>query len=113
MEELLTNIKTFWKSAEMIYNSGDYTSATTLYFKCLFVLLDLVILKNKRMTPKDHTDRFRILQKDFPMLYSALDRIFPVYRDTYSLQVEKDKCDEVKRRVLSISQEQGIQLSNN
>ena len=112
MEELLNNIKTFWKSAELVYNSGDYTSASTLYFKCLFVLLDLIILKNKHITPKDHTDRFKILQKDFPILYSALDRIFPIYHDTYSLQVEKNKCDEVKKHVLSISKEQGIQFSN-
>lgn len=112
MEELLTNIRTFWKSAEMVYKSGDYTSATTLYFKCLFVLIDFVILQNKRITPKDHTDRFRILQKDFPVFYSVLDKIFPIYRDTYSLQVEKYKCDEVKNHVLRISQEQGIQLSN-
>lgn len=113
MEELLTNIRTFWKSAEMVYKSGDYTSATTLYFKCLFVLLDLVILKNKKITPKDHTDRFRILQRDFPTLYSVLDRIFPIYRGTYSLQVEKDKCEEVRGRVISVSQEQGIQITNN
>lgn len=112
MEELLTNTRTFWKSAEMVYKAGDYTSATTLYFKCLFVLLDFVILKNKRFTPKDHTDRFSILQENFPELYSVLDRIFPIYRDTYSLQVEKYKCDEVKKYVLRISQEQGIQLSN-
>lgn len=97
----------------MVYKSGDYTSATTLYFKCLFVLLDLIILKNKRMTPKDHADRFRILQRDFPALYSALDKLFPVYRDTYSLLVEKYKCDEVKNHVLRISQEQGIQLNHN
>jgi uncharacterized protein (UPF0332 family) len=112
MEELLLNIKTFWKSAELINNSGDYTSATTLYFKCLFVLLDLIILKNKKITPKDHTDRFRILQRDFPVLYSTLDRIFPIYRDTYSLQVENDKCTEVKNRVLQISKEQGILLND-
>ncbi len=113
MDELLTSIRTFWKSAEMVYKSGDYTSAATLYFKCLFVLLDLIILKNKRITPKDHTDRFRILQRDFFVLYSALDRIFPIYRDTYSLQVEKDKCNEVRSYVLRISQEQGIQFSSN
>lgn len=112
MDELLTNIRTFWKSAEMVYQSGDSTSATTLYFKCLFVLLDLVILRTKKMTPKDHTDRFRILKRDFPELYDMLDRIFPIYRDTYSLQIDKDKCDEVRKRVIGIAQEQGIQLSD-
>lgn len=111
-EELLANIRMFWKSAGLVYNAKDYTSATTLYFKCLFVLLDLIILRKKKITPKDHTDRFRVLQADFPELYVSLDKIFPVYRDTYSMQIDKDKCDEVKKRVLRISQEQGIQLDN-
>ena len=112
MNELLENIRSFWKSAELVYKTKDYTSATILYFKCLFALLDLTILKEKKRTPKDHTERFRILQQDFPELYVRLDKIFTIYRDSYSLKIENERCEEVKKHVIKISQEQGVQLNN-
>lgn len=112
MDELLENARSFWRSAEIIYSTKDYTSAIVLYFKCLFALLDWVILKNKKKAPKDHTERFRILQLDFPELYTSLDRIFGIYRDAYSVRIEKDKCDEVKKYAAGIAQKQGVQLNN-
>jgi len=112
MEELLENIRSFWRSAELVYSTKDFTSASILYFKCLFVLLDLVILKSKRMTPKDHTERFRILEVSFPSLYSSLDRIFSIYRDTYSLVIGKDKCDEVRKNVVEIARQQEVSLGS-
>ena len=42
-EELLKNIKQVFSSAESIYSINNYTSATILYFKTWFVILDLVI----------------------------------------------------------------------
>ena len=110
MDELLDNIRLFWKSAELVYRARDYTSATILFFKCLFVIIDLIILRKKKKTPKDHTERFKILQQEFVELYIVLDKIFFIYRDTYSMKVEMDKCNEVRKYVLKISQEQGIKL---
>lgn len=112
MEKLLNNVKSFWRSAEAVYNLKDYTSATILYFKCLFALLDLVIFKKLKRTPKDHTERFRILQSSFPDFYLLLDKIFVIYRDTYSIGIEKEKCDRVKQNVVKIAEEQGIQLNS-
>lgn|SRR3989338_960590 len=111
MDELLENTKTFWKSAELVYNSRDYTSATILYFKCLFALIDLTILRSTKRTPKDHTERFKILKENFPEIYTVLDKTFTIYRDTYSMQINKNKCEEVKKYVARIAKEQGIYLS--
>ena len=113
MDDLIKNVKEFWNSAELVYSAKDYTSATILYFKCLFVALDVVILKGLKMTPKDHSERFRILKESFPELYTVLDKIYPIYRDTYSIRIEKEKCDEVKEHVRKIAEEQKIQLSDN
>jgi len=110
MNELQTNIERFWKSAEIIYKEEDYTSATMLYFKCLFVILDKIIFLKERKTPKDHTERFEILKKSFPKYYEILDKIYVIYRDTYSISIEKEKCEEVKKYVRNIAQEQRIQL---
>jgi len=112
METLLINVRRFWRSAEMVYKEKDYTSATILYFKCLFVLLDAIIFRNKKKTPKDHTERFQILKESLPKYYTILDKIYPVYRDTYALQIEQEKCDEVRKHVRAIAKEQGISLEN-
>lgn len=112
MNNLLDNIKCFWASAEAVYKLKDYTSATILYFKCLFALLDILLLKSLKKTPKDHTERFRMLQEFFPELYLTLDRLFMIYRDTYSLIIEKSKCDEVRKNVIRIAEEQGIEFTD-
>lgn len=109
-QELLKNIKTFYNSAELVYKTKDYTSATILYFKCLFAVLDYLLLKKIKKTPKDHTERFRLLQDAFPELYVILDKYFWVYRDTYSLSIGKEKCDEVRKNVTTIIAEQKITL---
>ncbi len=112
MVDLLGNIKRLHKSAELVYNSEDYTSATVLYFKCLFVVLDYVILKKIGKIPKDHGERFRELEQYFPELYEVLDKYFPIYRDTYSLIIEKNKCDEIRENVKRIIKKQKIPLNN-
>jgi len=107
-EELLANLKGFWKSAELVYNSGEYTSATMLYFKCWFVVLDLIIYTKKRVVPKDYSDRFRLLKEYFPSHYTSLDRQYLLYRQTYQLSVSKAKCDAVRNIVWVLLNEQKI-----
>ena len=91
MEEdiLLENSKRFLRSAELVYNSKDFTSATILYFKALFSVLDLMILRGTGKMPKDHSERFRILESKYPKLYEELDRLYPLYRDSYSMTISK------------------------
>ena len=102
----------FLKSANIIYFQKDYTSSAILYFKCLFVLLDYIILKDLGKTPKDHTERFRILQKNYSDLYTVLDKLFSVYRNTYSLTISKIDCDKVKEDVQKIIKKYKIQVSS-
>jgi len=94
--ELTKNIKLILKSADLVYSNKDYTSATILYFKTLFLVLDLIILKSSGKTPKDHTERFRFLQKDHHNLYESLDKYFKIYRDTYSISIDRGTCEVIK-----------------
>jgi len=50
-------------------------------------------------SPKDHKERFRLLEKNFPESYTELDKEFSTYRDTYSKILEKDVCARIKRKV--------------
>ncbi len=108
MNELLKNARKFLNSAYLIYKNADYTSSTILYFKALFVILDYIILAKEGRSPKDHTERFRMLETGFPQLYTLLDKYYPIYRDTYSLSIRKEICDEVKKNVEGIIKEYKI-----
>src|SRR3989338_7966226 len=92
-EEILGNVKVFLGSADKLYKDKDYTSSSVLYCKCLFAVLDYILLNSGLGTPKDHNERFRILQSRFPSLYIILDKIFPIYQKTYSTSVDKETCD--------------------
>lgn len=107
-QNLINNIKTFLKSAEAVYELKDYTSATILYFKAAFAVLDYIILCAKGKTPKDHTERFRNLEQNFPELYPFLDKAFPIYKRTYSYAIDKETCDWVRDNVEKIIKEQKV-----
>lgn len=100
--ELINNIKQVLRSAELVYNDGDFTSATILYFKALFTILDFILLKNIGRTPKDHTERFRMLETNYSDLYEFTDKYFGVYRSTYSSSVDKKTCNDVRENVSKI-----------
>ena len=104
---LKDNIAKFINSAKIIYVTGDFTSATIIYFKALFAILDLKILENSGKIPKDHTERFRILEQIFPEFYVILDKHYPLYRGTYTSTVSKEECDEVKKDVERLVEKQG------
>ena len=109
-EELITNIKKILSSAELVYSNKDFTSATILYFKAVFSAIDFILLKLEGKTPKDHTERFRVLEKSYPDLYEFLDKYFKVYRDTYSISIDKETCDKIKENVKKIIEKYKIQI---
>ena len=92
-------ILVFKRSADSLYASKDYTSATILYFKTWFAVQDFILLEKTGRSPKDHAERFRLLQKEFPKTYSELDKEFSTYRDTYSKIIDKSTSDRIKRIV--------------
>jgi len=107
-DELISNIKQIMNSAKLVYTSKDYTSATILYFKAAFAVLDYIILDKQGKTPKDHTERFMILEKDFPDLYEFLDKYFKIYRNTYSTSIDKETCDKLIKNVKKLIEEYKI-----
>ncbi len=106
--EFKAHISQFLSSAELVFSTGDYTSATILYFKTVFVALDLLIFQKLQKTPKDHAERFRILEHSFSQHYALLDSHYSIYRSTYSVSVDKATCEEVRAYVLSVTKEVGL-----
>lgn len=93
-DELLLNIKNFCSSAKLIHNQKDYTSAFILYFKAMLAISDYVLLVNGKGIPKDHSNRFRLLERSFPEVYTIIDRFFPDYQCSYTTAIKKELCEE-------------------
>ena len=111
-EKLIENIKTILNSAELVYKTKDYTSSTILYFKTIFSILDLILLQSSGITPKDHTERFRMLENSHKELYEFIDKYFKIYRDTYSISIDKETCEDIRKNVKRIIKEYNIQIWN-
>lgn len=101
-DAILQNIRKFRASAQLVFEHDDATSATILTFKLLFAVVDYILLIQRGITPKDHGERFRLVQKWLPDLYEILDKDFPVYQDSYSRTIEKEVCKQIQKHVQAI-----------
>ena len=89
-------VMTFKRSADQVFDLKDYTSATILYFKTWFAIHDVILLKKIGYAPKDHTERFRLLQEQFPKQYDLLDAEFATYRSTYTRITSVQNCLRIR-----------------
>lgn len=96
---LKQRLPTALHSAELIFANKDYTSAAILYFKAWFLVLDIILLPKEGRSPKDHAERFRMLERSFPVLYKELDAYYSTYRETYTTDIDEAACCEVRNYV--------------
>jgi len=76
--------------------------SVTAYFKAITQICDLIILRKKGYAPKNHSERFRLLEKEFAVIYISVDRIFKIYQDTYSIPLRKESCRIIKDEIKNI-----------
>jgi len=76
--------------------------ATTAYFKAMTQVCDLLLLGKIGKTSENHTERFRLLESNFPKVYFKVSSAFKVYRDTYSKPINKSMCEKIKNDVKEI-----------
>jgi len=81
---------------------GRYKLAATAYFKAITQICDLIISRKRGYAPSSHTERFRILENEFPQIYLSVDSIFKTYQDTYSIPITKDSCAAIKNEIRNI-----------
>lgn len=76
------------------------SEAATNYFKALFAADDAALLEKANAHPKDHSERFDLLKVNVPKLYAITDRLFSIYRRTYTQDLEMGEVRLVKTRVM-------------
>ena len=81
-----------------------YKNATILFSKALFALCDVLIdLKLKRL-PKNHGERFRILEEYFPKVYFIVDNLFSDYTDAYYKSIAEEVPKKIKNEIKKIAE---------
>jgi len=101
-QALKEGFKEFFEGGLDEENKERYKLAVTAYFKAITQLSDLIILRKRGFSPSNHTERFRLLEKEVPLIYKSVDGIFKTYQDTYSMPISKESCRLVKNEIQNI-----------
>jgi hypothetical protein len=87
---------------------GRYKNATILFSKALFALCDFLIYSSLNKLPKNHSERFRILEGHFNDIYIIVDDIFSHYTDAYSKPILKETCIKIKNGISKINKTKAL-----
>lgn len=103
MDELAQTFLEEYQGALEELEKERYKNAVILSSKALFALCDILIQQKLNKLPKNHTERFRILQDYFPDTYTIVDKIFTHYTDAYSKPILKETCEEITHGIKTIT----------
>jgi hypothetical protein len=104
LEELESTFLEEYDSATLLERSAKHKSATILLSKAVFALVDYILFRKYKVLPKNHAERFRILERREPELYSLLDTLWNGYTNTYHKPVAEESITLMKDAIEKISQ---------
>lgn len=96
MEHLKDNAKEFFDSGEDNLIKKRFNAASSDFFKSVVVSCDYLIYCEIKRLPKNHADRFSILQIHFPEIYKIVSSLFKPYTDSYNLKSTKEDAEKFK-----------------
>lgn len=108
MEDLESTFIEEYEGAVEQFEKGRYKNATILFSKSLFALCDLMLYSRLSKLPKNHSERFRMLERFFPDVYVIVDSIFGNYTDAYSKPILKETCEEIINGIRKIAKADGV-----
>lgn len=112
-EDLKNKAKNYFILGIIAENLKMSSESATNFFKALFAVDDLALLEKINDKPKDHTERFNMLRENIPELYTITDRLFSIYRRTYTQDLEKEETNLVKKRVMEAFKNAKISVPTN
>jgi len=98
-EILKKNYQEYLEIANYSFDKKKFNSAVTLYYKALVELCDIELLNKLNMIGSNHTERFSMLEKATPKLYSIASKLFRFYRDSYNKEISETIAKLIKEEV--------------
>lgn len=102
LEELESSFIEEYESASILEKLGKIKSSLILYSKALFAIVDYIIFNKYKKLPKNHSDRFRILQEKETFIYNKLDSVWNKYTDAYKKPSDSESLLMLKNAILEI-----------
>lgn len=98
-KSLLQNFKDFVESADRDFDNKKYNPAVSSYFKAIVILCDWKIYKERRLLPKNHSERFNFLKIYFKQAYKLISPLFKKYTDSYNIRLNEGDAILLKENV--------------
>jgi len=92
MEELLKNVNEFLESGEDNLNKKRFNAAVSDFFKAIVILCDYLIYREIKIMPKNHNQRFSLLERYFKKIYEKVSELFETYTKSYNLRLEEKEA---------------------
>ncbi|MBI2630002.1 hypothetical protein HYW76_02785 [Candidatus Pacearchaeota archaeon] len=96
MEELLKNAQEFLESGEDNIKKQRFSPAVSDFFKAIVIFCDYLIYKEIKIIPKNHADRFSLLEKYFSEIYIKISELFKLYTQSYNLRLKIEDAVKLK-----------------
>lgn len=104
LNELRNSFLEEFESALILLDHGKHKSVTILLSKALFALTDFLIFQEYSKLPKNHGERFRILEEKEPRIYKIVDQIWETYTDAYSKPALRESIDLLIKAIKRITE---------
>ncbi len=101
-EELKKGFDEFFEGGIDEENKKRFNLAITAYFKAITQICDIIIIRKIGFAPSSHSERFRLLERNFPPVYKIADNLFSLYKKTYSMPLNKESCNIIKNEIRNI-----------
>jgi len=102
MKELIDNIKEFLESGEDNLKKERFNASATDFFKAIVVTCDYILYSKIKILPKNHSERFSLLNKHFEEIYLKVSELFLVYVKSYNFKVKKEDVLKIKEYAYNI-----------
>lgn len=96
MDELKKTIKEFLDSGEDNISKNRYNVAVSDFFKAIVISCDYLIYKDMKITSKNHSQRFSILEQYYKDIYTKVSFLFKKYTESYASTLKKEDAENVK-----------------
>jgi uncharacterized protein (UPF0332 family) len=102
MEQLLKNAGDFLVSGERDFKEKRFNVAASSFFKAIVVFCDFLIYREIKRLPKNHNDRFQLLELYFEEIYKSVSDLFKVYVKSYNLKSTEEDVINIRRYAYEI-----------
>jgi hypothetical protein len=96
MFELLENAKEFIDSGDENILKNRFNPAVSDFFKSIVILCDYLIYNEIKIIPKNHNERFNLLEKYFSKIYLEVSSLFDTYIKSYNLRMNKKEASVLR-----------------